>query len=68
MTNLTPGSAPGQKPFTIAICGGGIAGLTLAIGLLRHNTPFHIYESAHAFTEVGAGVAFGPNSLRAMSL
>ena len=64
MTNPTPG----QSPFTIAICGGGIAGLALAVGLLRHKVHFHLYESAHAFAEVGAGVAFGPNSLRAMSL
>lgn len=68
MISPTFESAPTQKPFTIAICGAGIAGLTLAIGLLRHNVPFHLYESAHAFAEVGAGVSFGPNSLRAMSL
>lgn len=60
--------APEQKPFTIAICGGGIGGVALAIGLLRRNVPFHIYESAHAFGEVGAGLAFGPNALRAMGL
>ena len=68
MTDLAPQNAPTPKPFTIAICGGGIAGLALAIGHLRHNVPFHLYESAHAFAEVGAGVSFGPNSLRAMSL
>ena len=56
------------KPFTIAILGGGIGGLTLAIGLHKRNIPFHLYEAAHAFAEVGAGVAFGPNSLRAMGL
>ncbi len=56
------------KPFKIAICGGGIAGLALANGLLKRNVPFHLYESAHAFAEVGAGVAFGPNSIRAMGL
>ena len=38
------------------------------IGLQRHKVPCHIYESAHAFGEIGAGVAFGPNSQRAMSL
>ncbi|KAK4693668.1 salicylate hydroxylase, partial [Lecanoromycetidae sp. Uapishka_2] len=63
MTATTP-----QKPFNIAICGGGIAGLALAIGLLHRNVPFHLYESAHAFAEVGAGVSFGPNSIRAMDL
>ena len=39
-----PKEAPRQKPFTIAICGGGIAGLALAIGFLRHKVPFHLYE------------------------
>lgn len=61
-----PTTAP--KPYTIAIVGGGIAGLALAIGFHRQGIPFHIYESAHAFGEIGAGVAFGPNSLRAMQL
>ena len=56
------------KSYTIAIVGGGIAGLALAIGFHRQGIPFHIYESAHAFGEIGAGVAFGPNSLRAMQL
>lgn len=68
MTDPSPESALGQKPFTIAVCGGGIGGLALAIGFLRHDVPFHLYESAHAFAEVGAGISFGPNSLRAMSL
>ncbi|MCJ1253499.1 hypothetical protein MMC24_001311 [Lignoscripta atroalba] len=63
-----PQISSGKKPFTIAICGGGIGGLALAIGLLCQNIPIHIYEAAHAFAEVGAGVSFGPNSLGAMSL
>ena len=57
-----------HKPFSIAIAGGGIGGLALAIGLLRQGVPVHIYEAAHAFSEIGAGVAFGANSMRAMSL
>lgn len=61
----TPGTA---KPLTIAVIGGGIGGLCFAIGLLRHNVPFHIYEAAHAFAEIGAGVGFGPNARRAMEL
>ena len=65
MTSSTPQK---EKPFKIAILGGGIGGLSLAIGLHKRHIPFHLYESAHAFAEVGAGVAFGPNSLRAMGL
>ena len=56
------------KPFTIAVIGGGIGGLCFAIGLLRHDVPFHIYEAAHAFAEIGAGVGFGPNARQAMTL
>lgn len=57
---------PPSKPFTIAIVGGGIGGVTLAIGLAARGVPFHIYESAPSFGEIGAGVAFGPNVIRAM--
>jgi salicylate hydroxylase len=60
------GSLPPPKPFTIAIVGGGIGGITLAIGLAAQGIPFHIYESAPSFGEIGAGVSFGPNVIRAM--
>ncbi|KAJ8121450.1 hypothetical protein ONZ43_g2101 [Nemania bipapillata] len=43
------------KPFNLAIVGGGITGLTLAITLLQHNVPITVYESASAFGEIGAG-------------
>ncbi|KAL8821913.1 MAG: hypothetical protein Q9223_000143 [Gallowayella weberi] len=56
------------KPFTVAIVGGGIGGIVLAIGLLRRGIHFHVYEAARAHAEVGAGVAFGPNSIQAMEL
>jgi salicylate hydroxylase len=61
-------TAPSPKPFNIAIVGGGISGLTLAIALLQHNIPLTIYESASRFGEIGAGVAFGPNAALAMKL
>ncbi|KAJ4348487.1 uncharacterized protein N0V89_009863 [Didymosphaeria variabile] len=55
-----------SKSFNIAIIGGGISGLTLAIGLLQHNISITIYEAAPHFGEIGAGVAFGPNAVLAM--
>lgn len=77
-TNTSTGSA--QVP-SIAIVGGGIAGLTLALNLLKlskssdpasasSSSPprfaVTVYESAHAFGEIGAGVSFGPNASHAM--
>ena len=58
----------GPKPPSIAIIGGGLAGLTLSIGLTRHGIPHKIYESASAFGEIGAGIALGPNSITALEL
>ncbi|RDW79370.1 salicylate hydroxylase-4 [Coleophoma cylindrospora] len=50
----------------IAIVGGGIAGVTLALGLVNRGIPCQIYEQGRGFAEIGAGVAFAPNSIRAM--
>ncbi|TDZ17689.1 6-methylsalicylic acid decarboxylase atA [Colletotrichum orbiculare MAFF 240422] len=59
---------PPHKPFTIGVVGGGIAGLTLTLQLLLVGVPATLYEAAPRFGEIGAGVSFGPNALRAMSL
>jgi salicylate hydroxylase len=40
----------------------------MTIGLLHQNISCTLYESAPAFAEIGAGVSFGPNAIRAMSL
>lgn len=54
------------KNFEIAIIGGGIAGVTLAIGLHQRNIRCTLYEQSRSFREIGAGVALGPNAVRAM--
>ncbi|KXX80363.1 Salicylate hydroxylase [Madurella mycetomatis] len=51
----------------IAIVGGGLGGVVLAVGLLQRGVPFHIYEAAKGFGEIGAGVTFGPNAVRALA-
>lgn len=54
--------------FNIAIIGAGIGGLALAIGLNHLDVPYTLYESAPAFSAVGAGVGLGPNALTAMDM
>ncbi|KAK4446395.1 salicylate hydroxylase [Podospora aff. communis PSN243] len=66
MVSVPP--ATEQPVKTVAIIGGGLGGVVLAIGLLRRNIPIHIYQSAASFAEIGAGVTIGPNAVRALSL
>jgi len=46
--------------FKVAICGGGIGGLTLALVLDKysnHDIEVDVYESKSAFSEIGAGLS-----------
>ena len=57
-----------QSTLHIAIVGGGIAGVALALDLCRHpHLSVQLFESAPAFGEVGAGVSFGANAVRAIA-
>jgi salicylate hydroxylase len=55
-----------SKTFNVAIVGGGVAGLTLAIALHHRQIPVTVYEQAAQFGEIGAGVSFSPNAVQAM--
>jgi salicylate hydroxylase len=57
-----------SKDFNLAIIGGGIAGLTLAIALHARGIKVAIYEQAPKFGEIGAGVSFSPNAVQAMKI
>lgn len=57
-----------SKPLEIAVIGGGIAGLTLAIALHARDVAVTVYEQAPKFGEIGAGVSFTPNALQAMKI
>jgi salicylate hydroxylase len=54
------------KTVRIAIIGGGIGGLTAAQALLRRGFEVSVYESAPELKEIGAGVALGPNAMKAL--
>src|SRR5207247_5441302 len=51
----------------IAIIGGGIGGLTAAVGLARKGLAAEVYEQAPVLEEVGAGVGLWPNALTALA-
>lgn len=58
-------ATPSPK-FHVAIVGGGLCGISLAIALKKRNVSFTLYESRGSFTEIGAGLNLGPNGLRAL--
>lgn len=54
------------KNSTIAVVGGGIAGLTAAIALRKLGRDVDLYEAAAELAEVGAGITLAPNAMRGM--
>lgn len=53
------GSVPEREDIHIAIVGGGIGGLALAIGLQQYShIQVKIYESATKFSEIGGKYRF----------
>ena len=50
----------------VAIIGGGIGGLNAARALRRRGIEVAIYEAAPELREIGAGVALGPNAMKAL--
>lgn len=68
MASTAGAHAQAAKPFEIAIIGGGIAGLMLAIALHRRHIRCTIYEQAAEFGEIGAGVSISRNAVAAMEL
>ncbi|KAI0546148.1 kynurenine 3-monooxygenase [Xylaria curta] len=59
MTLTTP-------PNNVAIIGGGIAGLTLALALHRVNIPCTVYEARSENYNPGGGLMLSPNALHAL--
>ncbi len=63
-----PGIIANDQPVEVAIVGGGIIGLVLALGLIKRDIKVKIYEQARTFREIGAGVAFTANAIRCMHM
>ncbi|KAK4495204.1 hypothetical protein PRZ48_013531 [Zasmidium cellare] len=59
-----------DKKIKVAICGGGIAGLCLLYGLLKHaHLEVTLYEASSEIAgDEGAGVGLAPNAIRALRL
>ncbi|EHK98550.1 putative Salicylate hydroxylase [Glarea lozoyensis 74030] len=55
-----------EESLEIAIVGGGIAGISLALGLHTRNINVKVYERGKSLREIGAGIGFTSNAERAM--
>ncbi|KAG9310152.1 hypothetical protein JVU11DRAFT_9772 [Chiua virens] len=53
--------------FKVAICGGGVGGLTLAVALAKYpDIEVEVFEAAKKFTEIGAGVGIWPRAFKVL--
>lgn len=58
-----------DKEIKVAVIGGGIAGLALMTQLVENaHLDVHLFESAAQFSEIGAGISFGANAVKAIQL
>ncbi|KAJ7647156.1 FAD/NAD-P-binding domain-containing protein [Roridomyces roridus] len=58
-----------ESKLRVAICGGGIGGLALAVPLSKHkNIQVDVYEAAGRFAEIGAGVMIWARTWRIFEL
>ena len=53
-----------QASQEIAVVGGGICGLALALNLHRRNIPVRVYERAPQVRELGVGITLLPHAMR----
>ncbi|MFG2408463.1 FAD-dependent oxidoreductase [Streptomyces brevispora] len=59
-----PATATSDHESAVAVIGGGIAGLTLALALRREGIDCTVFERSPEPTEVGAGLQLAPNATR----
>ncbi|QKX64611.1 uncharacterized protein TRUGW13939_11786 [Talaromyces rugulosus] len=56
------GLSDDKRPLKIIIVGGGIGGLTAAIGLRKQGHDVHVFEQSRLATEMGAAMHLAPNA------
>ncbi len=56
----------GQKKLSIAVVGAGMGGLSVAATLRQVGADVQIYEQAHQFARLGAGIQMMPNSMKVL--
>ena len=57
-----------HEQLEVAIVGGGIVGVMLAVGLCNQGAKVKVYEQSRGFREIGAGVAFTAAAQRCMGM
>src|SRR6185295_15489816 len=62
-----PADTGASERMDIAIVGGGIGGLTLALALHQRGIPCRVYESAPEVKELGVGITLLPHAMREMA-
>ncbi len=55
-----------MKSLNIAVVGGGIAGMTAVLALVKQGHQVSLYEAAPAWGDVGAGITLSPNAMRGL--
>src|SRR5216684_864710 len=55
-----------KKKLSVAIVGAGMGGLAVAATLRRAGIGVRVYEQAHQFARIGAGIQMMPNSMKVL--
>ncbi len=71
MEDHSPNGGSGPSTFRVAIIGGGIGGLSVALSIAKYcptltANNITVYEQAPAYTEIGAGISIGISAGRVL--
>lgn len=68
MTSTAAPQPQCEQPFELAIIGGGISGVMLAIALHKRDIKCTVYEQTTNFDDLNAGISISRNAVQAMEL